>query len=100
MLLQFCFTCFVELGSNTWTKVQLYLLGIVVPFVILCTGLYFTPGCEFSISSEKELNTNVYWKTMKRIAELRIIKEVDENKDNIITVKVLSQKERRKPFNK
>lgn len=88
-----------KLGSNTWTKVQIYLLGIVVPFVMLCVGIYFTPSCDFSSSSEEKINTNVYWKTMKQIAKLRIIKDVDENKDNIIPVKVLSQKERRKPFN-
>ena len=66
-----------NLYNNIWSYLEVYLLGIFIPFCILCIGLYFTPKCTKdtipcgcnTLTIEKKntfLSNLVQWRILKK----------------------------------
>ena len=57
--------------GGLWPDIQIYTLGIISPFIVLCFGIYYIP--KKSVSKAEMLPTNLVWKLLYFIATLQIL---------------------------
>ena len=66
-----------------WPEIQVYGLGMVLPFLVLMLGIYWTPSeCSGDANATKTEKQSTFWKIMSDIATIQIV-----NKSKITYVK-------------
>ena len=60
-----------KINGGIWPEIQVYILGIVFPFLLLVIGLYKTPQCTIIMKSEDAPNKCLYF--IRYISKLRFL---------------------------
>jgi hypothetical protein len=63
-----------KIEDNITNTLKIYILGIILPSIILLLGVYYAPSCKQSKEITKESSTDTFY-IVKKIAQFRILPE-------------------------